>query len=948
MSKEDDMSLDFSWIRKYLNEKYINAIILILLILIPLGISTYIRLQPYNMPITYDWAKNSVENYYKNSIIQQVNAQYPNLPESQKNTLVYKQWTEFYSKNKEQIEEQIKQTGEYFKTGFHYEENGATHTFLGDLDSYYYLRQARNIKDKGYVCDYIDNYGTCVDDHMLAPINSVAHPSMHPYATFYLYKFLKLFNSKITLMDAAFYLPTLIAALGIIAAFFIGRKLMNEIAGFFAAMFFATSPLLISRTLGSDTDIWNIVFPLFIMWILLEAFEAKKLQNKIILTSITGLLMSFFAFAWGGWWYTFYFIIAALLGHIGFVLLKNIIKHKSFKNILSSKEIKSDSLILLILFCSASIFVSIIYSLNYLKDSLSAPLELASSLKTAAVADLWPNVLTTVAELNEAGITTIIGQTSFGLKLLFALSLLGIIFLMIDKKPNFKEYLLIIGSALLYMIMISPKSMAMDYKIYLGILIIPVLVGLWIRIHEHNEHDMKPSFILIIWFIGMIFTSTKGVRFISLLVPAFCIAIGVAIGYLYQYFERIIHEKMNVNKYLSRIIVFVMLALILIMPIQAGFSAGKSYTPSMTKGWWDSLTKIKEESKTDAIIISWWDFGHWFKYVADRKVTFDGASQLPPLAHWVGRSLQTNSEKENIGIIRMLACGSNNAFEEVNKRYNDTEKSQNIVNKIIMMEKNDAETYLESLGFSKDITKYSHCEPPENYLITSGDMVGKAGVWAHFGLWDFDRAYIINEVRPKSLSEGTKILKERFNYTEEEAVRIYYEVQALRTDREMNDWISPWPVYAGNIVNCEEKNETILCKFNIGINNNGQTITVIDRATININNPENSELIISFYDQTGRKLQETKGTFSEIAIIDNTTRKYKSKNATVSLGMSLSVQKTGNQTTYKAIVADPLLIDSTFTKLFFFEGQNMKHFEKFYDTTDITGTRIIVWKVKWD
>jgi len=47
----------------------------------------------------------------------------------------------------------------------------------------------------------------------------------------------------------------------------------------------------------------------------------------------------------------------------------------------------------------------------------------------------------------------------------------------------------------------------------------------------------------------------------------------------------------------------------------------------MNDGWYESLTKIKQNASEDAIINSWWDFGHWFKAVGDRAVTFDGTPQ---------------------------------------------------------------------------------------------------------------------------------------------------------------------------------------------------------------------------------------------------------------------------------------------------------------------------------
>jgi len=331
-------------------------------------------------------------------------------------------------------------------------------------------------------------------------------------------------------------------------------------------------------------------------------------------------------------------------------------------------------------------------------------------------------------------------------------------------------------------------------------------------------------------------------------------------------------------------------------------------------------------------------------------VTADGASQNTPQAHWLGRILQTNNEKEAIAILRMLDCGANTFFEKINEKYMDTEVSQNVVKQAIMMDKAETIDYLASLGFdnAEELVQYSHCDPPENYFITSEDMVGKAGVWAHFGLWDFDKAFIISNAKPKPLLEAITILKERFNYSDEEATRIYYDVQSLSTDRQMNDYISPWPGYAmSTAIGCPNKEEIVQCSYNMGLSNNGQTTVVLERALINISSPENSQIVLGFYDQSGNRLQESLGAMNELVIMDNTTKKYKSTNATIGLSALLASYKQGNETIYRSLIADPLLIDSMFTRLFYLDGKNIKHFEKFSDMTDITGTRIIVWKVKW-
>ena len=49
--------------------------------------------------------------------------------------------------------------------------------------------------------------------------------------------------------------------------------------------------------------------------------------------------------------------------------------------------------------------------------------------------------------------------------------------------------------------------------------------------------------------------------------------------------------------------------------------------------------------------------------------------------------------------------------------------------------------------------------------------------------------------------------------------------------------------------------------------------------------------------------------------------------------------------TYRAIIADPAIADSAFTKLFFFDGLGMAGYQKISDVTTFNGQRVIVYKV---
>ncbi|GEM_PF-6452046 len=127
------------------------------------------------------------------------------------------------------------------------------------------------------------------------------------------------------------------------------------------------------------------------------------------------------------------------------------------------------------------------------------------------------------------------------------------------------------------------------------------------------------------------------------------------------------------------------------------------------------------------------------------------------------------------------------------------------------------------------------------------------------------------------------------------------------------------------------------------------TICLENLSNINLTNPKTAQVLVGVYDRTNNaKIGESIAAFDQIIIANNKLTSYKPDNATIGLSMLLDVQENNNVTTYRALVSDPALIDSTFTKLFFLEGKYAPQFEKFSDMTDITGTRIIVWKVNWN
>jgi asparagine N-glycosylation enzyme membrane subunit Stt3 len=872
--KDEEFTFDFKSILKVV-DKYKHFLIPLVLILICLYAGIHYRSYPNTLPVTDNWAQDTVVNYYKSNIRAQIDQQYPNLPEANKNSLVETQYTEFYKQNKENIEAQVNQVSQNFKDQF---KDDKGYTYLGDIDSYFWMRYAENIIEQGTYGDEIKD-GRDWDTYMLAPVGSEANPSLYPYIEAINYKIMHFFNQNITLMQTVFYVPIILSLIAVVAAFFIAKKIGGYLGGFIAAFLVAIHPMILSRTFGSDNDILNIFFPLVILWLFLEAFETKNKVKGIVISALDGFIIGLYSFAWGGWWFIFLFMIAAC----GFYILYYVIlDYKEIKKspikYLKHSDIANVAIILGTIVVFSTIFVSMFTGISTMSDVLFYPINFLT-IKAASHADLWPNVYTTVAELNEASWDQIIGN--IGGRLFFFISVLGIILTVIKKD-------------------------------------------------EKGKRDIKFAVFLLIWYFATIFASLKGVRFVMLLVPAVCIAIGAGMGIIYQYLERWLSKTLEISKIITRTILIALFLLILLQPMKMAESSAINEVPIMNDAWYNSLNLIKQNSTQEAIINSWWDFGHHFKYVADRRVTADGASQNRPQAHWIGKVLLTSNEKEAIGILRMLDCSSDIvAFEAINKNINDTSKSIQILSKIILLDSASAKKVLKGYMSEEDasniVDNYTHCAPPEDYFITSEDMVGKAGVWAHFGSWNFNRAEIWVNVKEMNKDDAVKFMlaNKDYNLTKEQAEKVYFEVQALKDEQEANAWIAPWPGYASGLTPCteEKKSDDVMLKCSNGI----------------LVNMTSKEFLIPTSEgiKLAKRVGYLEGEKYIIKDFDNNT-----------MELGGDIIKKGND--YYVIINSPELTGSMFTRLFYGEGEGLKYFDRFSDVRDVTGARIIVWKVDWN
>lgn len=852
-----------------IKKKTLDNWVVILLIMFIIGINIHFRTFSYRLPITDEWAMNNVEIYYKNQISNQIDEQYPGLPAQHRNNQIQQEYDIFIKNNPNLIEQQKQELSQQFKDKLQ-DETGQT--YLIAIDPYYYLRHVNHYLEYGqagtiwtdqmedtsaielmYPAEF-DKYNYDWDGQRMAPVGAFTGMTLHTYVGAYLHKLISIFNPDQTTMATMFALPVILISLAVIPVFFIAKKLAGNVAGLFAGLMLVLNPNLLSRTIAgfSDTDSYTILLPLLIVWLIYESVSAEDNKPKYIFGILSGLCVGLFAVAWVGWWYVFDFILAGL-GVYGVYLL---VSKRDLKGLVQSS-------MAFIVTSFVTIGVLTTYHFKTFFEFINGPMSFLT-FKSVAVKSLWPTVRTTVAELNPASYDTIL--SSIGGNIFLIMAILGLILAYLNHKKD-------------------------------SIFIVSV-VG--------------------VWMTATIYASLSGIRFVILLVPAFVIAFGAFIGYGINYLSEYISKLTKIN-YIPFAILFMVSLLFFVEPIQSAQVSVYNELPSMNDAWYGALTKIKTNSSEDAIINSWWDFGHWFITIADRKVTFDGGGQDEHMAYWIGRSLFTSDEKHAAGILRMVDCGNNNAFYALNNKLNDTPKSIELLNKIIVMDKEKARMNLQQYIDDKtieEVLRYSHCEPPENYYITSEDMVMKSGVWSHFGSWDFERAELYMDAK-----KDNKLLITKHNLSIEQASELYTQI----INTEADHWIANWYSYVSPEVNCKVEGELLYCPNNV-LNNELMFIT-------------NMTDVETYMPTTEGELYPVSVVYiNNLGVIEKV---YDNPDIPYSIAL---IPQEGS---IKNIMMMPELATSTFTKLFFYKGYGMDCFELFDYRQQFSGGEIYVWKVNW-
>ncbi len=589
------------------------------------------------------------------------------------------------------------------------DSDGAEHVFLGDIDSYYWLRLARNLIRTGSPCDAIVN-GRCWDTLAKAPVgrpNRYSH-SLHVFAIAGLHRLVTIFKPNYPIPATSFLVPVIVGALGVLPAFAIGFSLGGNLAGFAAALVSGLNPILLSRTISSDNDIWNVVLPLWMVWALMRAMAANGWGKRIAFASTAAAVAAVHAGAWDGWIFTY---DVATLGLLATILMQVVdyFNATGSRAVWNSPDVRRSALVTAI-FCVIGALAMTLVTSRSPAVALNPARQLSEfSAPGSSIRSIWPDVMT--AELPEN--VTEMAPASLG----------GIA----DGLGG--RFLFLVGCVGL--IVIFAKAF---------------------RAPEAKEATRGIALIVAVWFLAALALSFRGPRFIMLMVPPFAISVGAALGMAYQWLTKAALRLLPGRAGLTGAIAFLAVALILVSPVRQGFAEARGYIPQMNRAWWDALSNIRDKSPADSIVDIWGGYGYWAEYISERRVSADGGSERSHLPYWQGKALMASSEELSVGLLRMLNCGSDATPEPAGRAGGygklrayglDQIAAADTVMALAGLDLADARAMLAQRGLADsardDVLASTHCSPPPSYLVLSTSLIRVPG-WRYAGEWDIHKA----------------------------------------------------------------------------------------------------------------------------------------------------------------------------------------------------------------
>ena len=429
----------------------------------------------------------------------------------------------------------------------------------------------------------------------------------------------QIFGTFWELYDYAIIFPVILGSLTTIVLFFFVRQIFGTTTALFSSLLFSISfPIILRGQIGwFKSEPLGLLFGIFSLYLLFSGLNSKNKFSSLSRILLGGFFLSSSISSWGG---NQFFLIP-----LGLVIITIPIFTNEKKSLVYKFSIFVSSIA-----CSALLFerLSTTFVLNTLTPTLVLPL-----------------IIVTVGLLIQHK-TNIKDHKRNYLILIVVIIVIGSLFILVSENlfSNYSfRYLnsinpfLTTSNPLVDSISEHQTVIINTSFLFHSTLLIFSGIGIWLIFKNLQVSDDKKKFslifALIVGFMGVYVGST----FVRLEVFTSISLILLSSFALSEFFRN--NPKINKKKIFS-IIISTGLILILIIPLVHPFNSsiftltdnppvilngGTSYQISQ-QDWITSLDWLKNNTPTNSVIGSWWDYGYWIQTKSDRTSIADNST----------------------------------------------------------------------------------------------------------------------------------------------------------------------------------------------------------------------------------------------------------------------------------------------------------------------------------
>jgi len=689
-----------------------------------------------SLPLLDEAARQEVLDKERATLRETLLKTYPGLTAQTLQKMIETSWKLYAKEHRLELGRKIRQRAQELKEQYRDE---AGRLYMGGIDSYHWLRHLKNLYATGHVGDRLED-GVEYDALGSRPVDAATRRNVHLYLALPLAGLAERLNLPLTSTLLVLPLAMFFAVAG--CSFACAKRIgASDLGAFFAAFSITLSPLLLMRVLTEwfDTDIYNVFFPLAILTAYLACLDTRAGRRlRLLRALLAGVLVALYATTWQGWWFIFDIILIGSALYL--VNLKDVRQGEAE----DASDVAAQMQMLAAFFGFSAVFVMLLNGPAVFADFILEPVRL-TRLFNIAPESVWPNVYLTVEELGPSSVQLIV--QSVGGILIFFLGLIGLLFAFVWERRLRDP---VFGCGLL-------------------------CVALWVTVP--------------------FYAALQALRLSLLLIPPVGLAFGHVVGRMRGGVEALITRQgvRPVLRLAGRAAFLFLAALYLFAHTTRVFATAYATLPKLNDTWQRTLTRMREATPAHSVVDSWWDFGHWFKEVADRRVLFDGMTQNTPYAYWMAQVLLSDDEEVAVRTLKMLDAADHKGVDFLVEKLGGVREAVRLTQTALALGPGAGRAELAKVLEPADVESVMPLlfppTAPAAYFVLSYDMLSKVAPISFIGNWDFSKVDMWFKGRRLDEMEFVEYGQRQHNLTPQEALTVLWEVKAL-DEKEARSWFS--------------------------------------------------------------------------------------------------------------------------------------------------------------